>query len=110
MCGRGLVCAGAFINVCVCVGCVWGGAKPGEPSNPLTNQVTILATHHRTNALTPPHSKRGVGACWMYQKRKFAICWNQHVRALVQTIGLNATRTSPEQLTRTPPEQRLPKV
>ena len=44
MCGRGWVCGGAFIIVFVCVGGAWGGAKRGEPSNPLTNQVTIMAT------------------------------------------------------------------
>ena len=61
------MCGGAFINGFVCVGCVWGGAKPGELSNPLTNQVTILATYQCTNTPTTlPHSRRGVGACWMY--------------------------------------------
>ena len=61
------MCGGAFIIVVVCVGCVLGEAKPWEPSNPLTNQVTIVATYQCTNTPTTlPHSRRGVGACWMY--------------------------------------------
>ena len=97
----------------LCGVCVWGGGGGGQNwgAKQRTDQVTILATYQCTNTpTTRPHSRRGVGACWMYLKRKFAICWNQHVPAVVQTIGLNATGTSPEQLTRTQPEQRLPKV
>ena len=62
------MCGGAFIIVLVCVVCVWGGGgKPGVPVNPLTNQVTVLATSQCTNTpTTRPHSRRGVGACWMY--------------------------------------------
>ena len=49
---------------------VWGvcggGAKRGEPSNALTNQVIVLATYQCTNTPTTlPHSRRGMGACWM---------------------------------------------
>ena len=61
------MCRGAFTHVFVCVGCVWAGAKPGEPSKPLTNQVTMLATYECTNTPTTlPHKTRGEGACWMY--------------------------------------------
>ena len=96
------MCGGAFIIVFVCVGCVLGAAKLGDPSNPLTNQVTILATNQCTNTPTTlPHSWRGVGACWMYEKRKFALCWNQHVPAVFQTNGLNATGTTYENSTGT---------
>ena len=46
--------------------CVGGEGQPREPSDPMTNQVTILATYQCTNAPTKlSHSRRGVQACWM---------------------------------------------
>ena len=61
------MCGVAFINVFVCVECVCGGGGgPREPSNPMTNQVSILATYQCTNTPTKlSHRWRGVQACWM---------------------------------------------
>ena len=54
--------------------CVWvvcrGKAKPSDASNAMSTKVTILATYQCTNTPTTlVHSRRGVGACWMHQKK-----------------------------------------
>ena len=95
--------------------CVWGvcggGAKPSEPSNAMTTKVTILATYQCTNTPTTlVHSWRGVGACWMYQNFFCNLSQPTCSGGTSNNWLERHQNISGKKLTRTQPEQRLPKV
>ena len=75
MCGGGLVGSQT-----------WGAKQlTDQPSD----YPSHLPMHQHTNHTTTQHESDG--GLLDVLKRKFAICWNEHVLAVVQTIGLNAT-------------------